>query len=224
MNQVEESRNLAVEWAAQNRWILPWLRPAGIAAVTVTIVLAIIVAASKSAWMLLGAGRGFVPEGLYPVWGFVLTLGTVFGQAVGWAGGSAIAFYVMTFVGFPATWPTARLAMSIVYLGLGTIPLFFYHILYGGWLLGMPRVGLKEWLAANYRDAYWLLIYAHPVVDLSLIPLAVVFLGILWKYDDRLERNPLLQNLLALSLLGTSLAVALSLAIHSILVHVRIGP
>jgi len=68
-----------------------------------------------------------------------------------------------------------------------------------------------------------LLIYAHPFVDLSLIPLAVVFLGILWMSGERAKRNWLLRTVLAISLLATSLAVALSLGIHSTLVHIRIG-
>ena len=224
MNRFENTANMDDEWIEQIRTQLrPWLRPVGIAATTVTILLMIIVATSKSAWFLLGAGRGFIPEAYYHVWGFVLTLGTTFGQAVGWAGGSGIGFYVMTIVGFPATWTTARLVMSIVYVGLAGLPLSVYHIFYGGWLLGMPRVGLKEWVAANYPDAYWLLIYAHPVVDLSLIPLALVFLGLLWKFGDRLQREPVLQTVLALSLLATSLSVALSLMIHSTLVHIRIS-
>lgn len=220
MNQVEHTLGIQPEWIEQLR---PWGRPALIAAAAVTILLLMIVVTSKSAWLLLGAGRGFVPEEYYHVWGFVLTLGTVFGQAVGWAGGSAVAFYFMTIVGFPATWTTARLAMSIVYLGLAGLPLSVYHIFYGGWLLNMPRVGLNEWLAANYPDAYWFLIYAHPVVDLSLIPLGIVFLGILWWFGERVQRDSLLQTVLALTLLGTSLAVALSLAIHSTLVHIRIS-
>lgn len=223
MNHTEKARNLEVEWSEQSRWILPWIRPAFIAAATVTIFLMIIVGFSKSAWLLLGAGRGFVPESYYHVWGFMLLFGTVFGQAVGWAGGSAVAVYAMTLVGFPANWTTARLAMSIVYLGLAGLPLSAYHILYGGWLLNMPRVGLKEWLAANYPDAYWLLIPAHPIVDLSLIPLGIVFLWLLWKFGDQVQREPALQTALALSLLGTSLAISLSLGIHSTLVHIRIG-
>lgn len=221
MNRVERTLSFQPEWIEEIR---PWARAAIIAATTVTILLMLIVATSKSAWMLLGAGRGFIPEGYYHLWGFILIFGTLFGQAAGWAGGSGIAFYVMTMVGFPGTWATARLAMSIVYLGLAGLPLSVYHIFYGGWLLGLPRVGLKEWLAANYPDAYWLLIYAHPVVDLSLVPLAAIFLGLLWKFGERLQRESALQTALALSLLGTSLAVALSLMIHSTLVHIRIGP
>lgn len=220
MNHFERTLGTQPEWVEELR---PWARPALIAATAVTIVLLIVVATSKSAWMLLGAGRGFIPEGYYHLWGFILIFGTVFGQAVGWAGGSGIAFNVMTVIGFPASWTTVRLAMSIVYLGLAGLPLSVYHIFYGGWLLGLPRVGLKEWLAANYPDAYWLLIYAHPVVDLSLVPLAAIFLGILWKFGDRVQRDSTLQTVLALSLLGTSLAVALSLGIHSALVHIRIG-
>ncbi len=215
---------MQMDWTEQTRReMLLWMGPLLISSITVTILLMIVVGLSKSAWMLLGAGRGFIPEGYYHLWGFLLTLGTVFGQAVGWAGGSAIACYVMTLVGFPATWPTLRIAMTVVYLGLSILPLFAYHFLYGGWLLGIPREGLKEWLAANYPDAYWLLIYAHPAVDLSLIPLAAFFLGLLWKYGDRVQKEPTYQVALALSLLGTSLAVALSLVIHSTLVHIRIG-
>jgi len=220
MNRFENTLDIQPEWIEELR---PWVRPTLIASATVVIFLMIIVGFSKSAWMLLGAGRGFIPEGYYHVWGFVLIFGTIFGQAVGWAGGSAVAFYVMTLVGFPAIWTTARLAMSVVYLGLAALPLSVYHILYGGWLLGMPRVGLKEWLAANYPGAYWLLITAHPIVDLSVIPLAVIFLWLLWKFGDRVEREPVFQTALALTLLFTSLAVALSLGIHSTLVHIRIG-
>ncbi len=221
MNHLENTLDIRPEWVEQLR---PWTRPVLIASATVTILLLIIVGFSKSAWFLLGAGRGFVPEEYYHVWGFILEFGTVFGQAVGWAGGSTIAFYVMTLVGFPTNWTTARLAMSIAYIGLAVLPFSAYHILYGGWLLGMPRVGLEEWIVKNYPDARWLLITAHPIVDLSLIPLGIIFLGLLWKYGDRAQRDPAFQTALALSLLGTSLAVTLSLGIHSTLVHIRISP
>jgi hypothetical protein len=150
-------------------------------------------------------------------------LGTTFGQVVGWAAGVGIAMYVMTLLGFPAAWTTLRLAMTVVYVGLGVLPLAAYHFLYGRWLLGMPRAGVNEWLAANSPDAYWLIVYGHLVVDFSLIPLAAVFLTIVWKYGERLQRDSAWQTALALVLFGTSLSVALSLAIHSILVHVRIG-
>lgn len=220
VNHIENTLDGLPEWVERLRL---WVRPALIASVTVIILLMVIVGFSKSAWLLLGAGRGLVPEGYYHVWGFVLTFGTVFGQAVGWAGGSAIAFYVMTLVGFPATWITARLAMSIVYVGLAVLPISVYHFLYGGWLLGMPRAGLNEWLSANYPGARWFLITAHSIVDFSLIPLAVVFLGLLWWFGERVRQKPILRTALALALLTTSLAAALSLAIHSTLAHIRIG-
>lgn len=196
--------------------------PVLIAAAVVTIVLLIVVEASKSAWFLLGAGRGLVPEEYYHVSGFLLVLATTFGQAVGWAGGSAVLFYAMTLVGLAADWTSARIAMSLAYLGLAGLPLSVYHILYGQWLLGIPRTGIEEWLAANHPDARWLLITAHPIVDLSLIPLGVVFLGLLWGFGERVQRDQILQTVLALALLGTSLAIALSLGIHSTLVHIRL--
>ena len=217
------AHRLGVEWPEQGRWILGLIKPTVLAALAVTILLAFIVAASKPAWALLGAGRGFIPEGYYHLWGFVLLFGTLFGQAVGWAGGSAIGYYAMTLVGFRAGWATARLAMSIVYLGLVVFPLSVYHHLYGGWLLNMPRVGLGEWLTANHPGARWLLISAHPIIDYSLIPLAALFLGLLWWFGERVERNPLYQMIAAVLLLLTSLAVALSLGIHSTLIHIRIG-
>ena len=223
MNHIERADNLQFEWPEQGRWILGLIRPTAIAALAVTILLAILVAASKPAWALLGAGRGFIPEGYYHLWAFVLLFGTLFGQAVGWAGGSAIVYYAMTVVGLPATWATTRLAMGLVYLGLAAVPLTAYHFFFGGWLLNMPRLGLDEWLSANHSGARWLLITAHPIIDLSVIPLAALFLGLLWWLGQRLERDPLLQTAMTLILFLTSLAVALSLGIHSTLVHIRIG-
>jgi hypothetical protein len=222
LNRVEDTLRIEVEKAVQPPWRGWPLLPVAVAAAAVTLVLLIVVAASKSAWILLGAGRGLVPEEYYHVSAFLLLLGTTFGQAVGWAGGSAIGYYVMTLVGFGPTWRTVRIAMSLVYVGLAGFPLLVYEILYGKWLLDIPRVGLEEWLATNYPDAYWLLIKAHPVVDYSLIPLGVVVLGILWGLGERVQRDPILQTVLALALLGTSLAVALSLGIHSTLVHIRL--
>lgn len=222
MISLERTEELQAEWIGElRRQMRVWTVPMLLASLAVALLLAAVVWTTWSAWFLLGAGRGFVPEELYPVWGFVVTLGTVFGQAVGWAGGSLVAFYLLTFFGFPANWPTARLAMCAVYLGLAALPLSAYHFLYGGWLEGLPRVGFEEWLRANNLDAYRLLIYLHPVVDRLVAPLAIVFLAILWKYGDKFDRHRLYHLLLALSLLGTSFAVALSLAMHSILVHIR---
>jgi hypothetical protein len=223
MDRVEEAPHIRFEGTEYRDWLSALRRPVLIAAVAITVLLLLIVVASMPAWDLLGAGRGFVPEGLYFLSGFILVLGTAIGQVLGWASGTGIAIYLMTLAGFAPTWSTARLAMSGVYLGLAAIPFLFFHILYGGWLLGMPREGLEEWLAANHPGAYWLLIYAHPVIDFSLIPLAAVFLGILWMYGERVQREQRLQMVLALSLFGTSLAIALSLAIHSTLAHARVG-
>jgi hypothetical protein len=185
--------------------------------------LAVIVARSPSAWRLLAAGRPLVPEAYYPVSGYVLVLATVLGQAVGWAGGSALLAYVAVRAGLPPTWTTVRAAMSAVYLGLVALPLLVYHALFGGWLLGLPREGLETWLATHHPDARWLLLGLHPVVDLSLVPLAIVFLVLLWGTGDRPRTAFGVQLLLALAVLSTSLAVALSLAIHSTLAHIRLA-
>ncbi len=215
--------------AGQPKWMrrfpeefsLLW-SPVLIAVAVATIVLAIIVGTSKSAWFLLGAGRGFVPEEYYHLMAFVLLLGTTFGQAVGWAGGSVVGYYAMRLVGFGSGWTTARIAMSLVYVGLAGLPISVYEVFYGKGLLGLPRLGLDEWLAQNYPEARWLLITGHPIVDWSLLPLGVVFLGLLWGFGERVRRERVLQTILALAVLGTSLAVALSLGIHSTLVHIRL--
>lgn len=213
---------MGVQTGQIEQWHVRLLVPVAIAAVAITAVLLLVVTASRSAWFLLGAGRGVVPEEYYHVSGFVVVFGTLLGQAAGWAGGSAIGYYVLTLIGFGRTWTTARIAMSLVYLGLAGLPLAVYHALYGQWLLGIPREGLEEWLGAHYPDAYWLLITLHPVVDLSLIPLGVIALGILWAFGERVRWHMGLQTVFWLALFGTSLAVALSLGIHSTLVHIRL--
>jgi hypothetical protein len=198
---------------------LAW--PVLVAAVAVSLLLAGIVAASQSAWTLLGAGRGVIAEEYYPVWGFVLTLATTFGQAVGWAGGTAVTYYLLTLLGVPGAlaW---KGAFSAVYLGLGTLPLAVYHGLFGGPMLGLPREGIDRFLLEHHPDAHWLLIGAHPFIDGSLLPLALAFLGLVWGTGDLPLRSRLVQFVLALVLFLTSLAVALSLAIHSTLVHIRL--
>ncbi|HXG52928.1 MAG TPA: hypothetical protein VNN77_16135 [candidate division Zixibacteria bacterium] len=224
MSRADATREFHFETVDYRPWVELLKQPVLIGAGAAALVLLIVVAASKPAWDLLGAGRGLVPETLYPVTGFLIVLGTTYGQVVGWAIGTGIAVYVMTLVGFPRGWATLRLAMTVVYVGLAVLPLSVFHVLYGGWLLDLPRAGLSEWLAENHPGSRWLLIYAHPVIDFSLVVLAALFLGTLWRYDkERIERDVTLLRILSLSLFGTSFAVALSLAIHSILAHARVG-
>lgn len=195
--------------------------PAVIAVFVAVLVLLAVVAKSESAWHLLGVGRGLVPPEYYHVSGFVIVLATTIGQAVGWAGGSAFGYYLATLVGFPRGFVTWKLVMSVVYAGLGAVPLVVYHVLYGTPLLGIPRAGLEEFLVRQYPDAHWLLYSSHPFVDGSLVPLAVVFLGFLWFTGEAPRRSRAVQTVLALALVGTSLAIALSLAIHSTFAHIR---
>lgn len=207
---------------------VPWLGvrtlgALGVAALAIGAFAFAVTMRAPSAWSILGAGRGFVPEDYYPWTGFAIVLATTFGQFAGWAGGSLLLAHAWTlWMRRPLTSGVARLAMILVYLGLATLPLSVFHLLYGQPLLGLPREGLDRWLAEQYPDAHWLLYTAHPWVDLSIGPLAVGVIAILWAArDDRLAGWPL-QVLLALLILATSFAIALSLAIHSILVHIRI--
>lgn len=196
--------------------------PVLISLVVVTGLLLAIVMASRSAWRILGVGHGLVPPEYYHVSAFVVLLATTFGQAVGWAGGSGLAYYFMTLVGFPRGFFAWKLALTIVYLGLGAVPVLVYHVLFGAPLLDLPRQGLEGWLLANHPDAHWLLIELHPWVDGAVLPLGIVFLGLLWFTGDAPRRNWLVQTALSLALLGTSAAIALSLGIHSTFVHIRL--
>jgi hypothetical protein len=223
MEHVTATRRIAFEPVEYRNWFDTLWRPVLIAAVIITVLLLIIVVASQPAWSLLGIGRGLVPEEFYPVSGFAIVLALTFAHAIAWAVGSGVLFYVMTVSGFRAAWVTLQIAMGVAYLVLGPLPLLLFHILYGGALLGLPRAGLGEWLAAEHPGASWFLMTAHPLIDFSVIPLGLLFLGLLWRYGERLQRELSCQTALALSLLGTSLAVALSIAIHSTLVHARIG-
>jgi hypothetical protein len=177
---------------------------------------------APSAWQLLGAGRGLVPEAYYPYSGFVVILATTLGQVVGWAAGSALAAYVLSLVlRRPWSLGLLRIGMGLVYVGLSVLPLGVYHGLFGQPLLGLPREGLEPGLRARYPDAHWLLFTAHPVIDLALLPLGVLVLLTLWRVSDRGLRHPATLFLLVLLVLLTSLAVALSLGIHSVLAHTR---
>ncbi|MGH7388877.1 MAG: hypothetical protein ACREM3_05395 [Candidatus Rokuibacteriota bacterium] len=209
----------------------PGDRPAGLGALVVpavvgvlaaAAVLAVIVASTPSVWQLLGAGRGLVPERYYPVVGYVIVLATTVGQAVGWAGASAVLYHVLTAAGVPRGSRSARIAMSVVYVAIAGLPLLVYHALFGGPLLGLPRAGLNAWLLANHPDAHGLLVSLHPVVDLSVIPLGAVFLGVLWLGSDQARAGVVVRTILALAVVGTALVVALSLVIHATIVH--IGP
>jgi len=102
---------------------------------------------------------------------------------------------------------------------LGALPLLAFHLAFGQPLLGMPREGLAERLGREYPDAYRLLFTLHPAIDLSVIPLAAIFYAVLWRLAP--ERSAPARYGVAVSLIATSLAVALSLAIHSTLVHIR---
>lgn len=207
--------------AADSREWLPPVLPVVIAVAAVTLLLAWIVSATASAWHLLGAGRGLIPEAYYPLWGFVLVLGTTLGQAAGWAGASAVLAYLLMRLGVAAarSW---TVAMTVVYLGLAGFPLVVYGLVFGRPLLGLPRLGLEEWLLANHPDAHLLLVTLRPVVEFSVIPLAVVFVAVLWRTADAPTRRRGVQTILAVALLATSLAVALSLAIHATLVRIRL--
>ncbi len=201
-----------------------WMRlaaPAAVALAITAVVLAVVVALSPSTFALLGAGRGLVEEDYYPAWGFVLVLGTVVAQVIAWVAGSALVFYLLTLAGRASGWGTVRLATTLVYLGLIGVPLLLYHALFGGWLLGLGRADVSEWLLQHYPDAHWLLIGAHIWIDLALIPLTIAFLAVLWRLGERIAQLPRAQTLLWLVVCLAALAVALSLTIHSTLVHLR---
>lgn len=195
-----------------------------IAAAAVMILAVIVIFTTESAWRLLGAGRGLVSPGYYPVVGLVVLLGTTFGQFLGWAAGSALLAYVWCWVSASSAKDRiVQVSMTIVYLGLAAVPLFFYHVLFGQPLAGIERPQLTEWLSQNHPETYSFLYVIHPIVDWSLVPLGIGVLALIWGCFGRLRRDRPIQILFLFLVLLTSFAVALSLGAHSTLAHIRVS-
>ena len=162
-------------------WISRAAKPLMIVAASVIVLAVVVTFVFQASWQILGVGRGVVPPDFYPYMGLLVLLGTTFGQFIGWAAGSALVVHGWQLVTRrPIDLRAVQISTSVVYLGLAAVPLFFYHLLFGGPLAGIPREDLVTWLRDNHGSAYWLLIAGHPV--------------------------------------------ALSLASHSTLVHIRITP
>lgn len=205
-------------------WILRGIMSLLISSVIISIVALGIMFRFRSAWDLLGVGRGLVPPEYYPYSALVVILGTTFGQFVGWAAGSALLAYVWYRVrGRVFSFKALQVAMTLVYCGLAFGPISLYHSLFGQPLAGIPRPALSTWLAQHYPNAYDLLITGHPWVDWSVLPIAIVVLVLLWKSKERVMHRWAVQTLLFFLIMLTSFVVALSLAIHSTLVHIRMG-
>jgi hypothetical protein len=195
-----------------------------LAAVVVVALAGVVVFTSKSAWQLLGIGRGLIAPAFYHYTGLLIVLGTTFGQFVGWAVGSMLLAYVWhRLTGSAVTFRVVQVSISIVYCGLAIAPIFFYHLLFGQALAGVPRPGLDSWLRLNHPDAYWLLSFGHRVVDLLIILLFIAVLALIWGTGERMVRLRGLQTLVLFLILLTSLAVALSLGIHATMAHIRLG-
>jgi hypothetical protein len=209
--------------ALDRKWVQGMMAPLLVAAL-VTIGLAILVMfASKPVWYLLGSGRGLVSPSAYHVMALLIVLGTTFGQFAGWAAGTALLVYVWYLLGSAITFRVVQVSMSIVYCGLATGPIFFYHFLFGQPLAGLARPGAAAWVRQHHPEAYWMLFPGHSVIDLLVIPLCIAVLVLTWGTGERLVRQRSVQTLVLLLILLTSLAVALSLAIHATHAHLRFG-
>ncbi|RMF88731.1 MAG: hypothetical protein D6736_09665 [Nitrospinota bacterium] len=195
-----------------------------IAAALTGILAFLLVIAFPSTWHLLGIGRGLIPPRFYPYSALVIILGTTFGQFLGWAGGSILLSYGLSLLRkVPSSFRIIQIAMTLVYLGLAFGPIPLYHYIFGRPLLGIPRQTLPVWLQQHYPDAYTLLIPAHHWIDWSVVPLALLVLLLLWKGGEQSMRHFWLRTALFFLVMLTSLAVALSLTIHSTLAHIRLG-
>ena len=83
---------------------------------------------------------------------------------------------------------------------------------------------MAVWISQNYASAYWLLFPGHLVVDVLVIPFLIAVLVLIWGMRERVVGHWGMQTLVLFLIMATSLVVSLSLAIHSILVHIRLGP
>ena len=123
--------------------------------------------------------------------------------------------------GLTATLRVVKLCITEVYGGLAFVPLLLYHVLFGPPLAGLSRLGVEAWISQNAADAYWLLFVGHRMVDILPVLCFIAVMGLLWGTGERVVRHWGVQTLLWFLMLATSLTVALSLAIHSTLVHIR---
>ena len=204
-------------------WLRRGVGPMLIAAVVVIALAVLVVFTSKSAWHLLGIGRGLVAPAAYHYTGLLIMLGLTFSLFVGWAVGSALLVYVWQVLGSATTLRVVQVSMSIVYFGLAIVPIFFYHLLFGQPLAGLPRPGLAVWVHQTYPEAYWLLFPGHRVTDWLTIPLLIAVLALILGGRERMMRHWGMQTLVLFLILLTFFAVALSLSIHSTLVHIHLG-
>lgn len=74
MVHVDATEHIQFERVEYRHWLEMLWRPVLIAAAIVTVLLLVIVATSHPAWSLLGIRRGLVPEELYPISGFAMSL------------------------------------------------------------------------------------------------------------------------------------------------------
>ncbi|MGQ4809280.1 hypothetical protein NKDENANG_02695 [Candidatus Entotheonellaceae bacterium PAL068K] len=205
-------------------WLPRAVGPVLLAAAGVVALAVLIVFTSKSAWVLLGAGRGVVGTASYPYTGLLVILGTTFGLFVGWAVGSALLVYGWQALGSATTLSVVQVCMSIVFCLLAMIPISFYHLLFGQSLAGLPRPGVATWVRQTYPDAYWLLFPGHWVTDLLMIPLLIAVLVLLWGGgEERWFHHWGMQTLGLFLILLAFFAVALSLGIHATLAHIHLG-
>ncbi len=206
-------------------WLGRSVGPLCLAAVAVIVLAMVIVFTSQAAWHLLGAGRGLVTPEFYHYTGLLMVLGMTFGQFAGWVIGSALLVYVWgRLTANATTLRVVQVAASIVYCGLAVVPVFSYHFFFGQPLAGLPRPGIAAWISQNYASAYWLLFPGHHVVDVLVIPFLIAVLVLIWGMRERVVSHWGMQTLVLFLIMATSLVVSLSLAIHSILVHIRLGP
>ena len=208
----------------ESGWFRRSLGPLLIAALVVVVIALLVIFSSPSAWHLFGIGRGLVTPELYPYTALLIILATTFGQFIGWVAGSALLVYVWhRLLATAVTFRIVQVAMTLVYAGLAVLPTFFYHFIFGRPLAGLPQSGVSAWLRQHAPGAYGFLIVGHPVVDWFIIPLAIAVLAILWVCGERTMRQRGLQTVWLCLILATSFVVALSLAIHSTLLHIRMG-
>ncbi len=204
-------------------WLQRAVGPGLIAAVMIVAVAVLVVFTSKSAWLLLGVGRGLVTPAFYHYTGLLVVLGTTFGLCAGWAVGSAFLVYIWHLLGSATTLNVVQVCMSTAYGGFAILPILLYHLLFGQPLAGLPRPGLAAWVLQAYPDAYWLLFPGHWVTDLLMIPLLIAGLALLWGGKEQWWRHRGVQILMLFLMLLTFFAVALSLGIHSTLAHLHLS-
>jgi hypothetical protein len=169
------------------------------------------------AWYVLGVGRSFLPESLYPLAAMAVLFITTGGLTSAFVGATIGLLALWEVLGKKVSFAVVRVFAGLSYLFASLYPSVFIH------LYGIPRPELEAWLLSRNPDAHEVLFGMHRPVDLSHFILALIGVGLLWGLGDKLRTNRIVQAAFVVVVLLTYFSISLTLGFHSTLLRINVG-